>query len=123
MLPFIISLCLAGFFGGMATVPFWADHAAVWMLRTFHIFLFPDAIRLAVSLERDTAEWEFGNYEVRHPKIGTVWIGHDVLGIRVKIDEVTEWRPNWIERRIIWQAVNLAINRRIHEHLHRTLPA
>ena len=67
----IVFFCTAGFFGAIATAPLWVDRAIVWVLRTFHVFLFPNAIRLAVSLERDTAEWTFRKDQAEHPKIGT----------------------------------------------------
>lgn len=103
----IVFFCTAGFFGAIATAPLWVDRAIVWVLRTFHLFLFPNAIRLAVSLERDTAEWTYRKYQAEHPKIGTIWIGNCAYGINVKIiagDETLEWKPNWIERRIIRDA-------------------
>jgi hypothetical protein len=118
----IFFLCF-GAVGAIMMAPFWIDRAVVWVLRTFHIFLFPYAIRLAVSVERDTAEWKFGKYEAEHPRIGTIWIGNEAYGLKVKLGCDTEWRPNWIERRIIWDAVDRALSRSIQRHLDKTLPA
>jgi hypothetical protein len=115
---------VSGFFAVIASVPWWLDRAIVGVLRTFRIFAYPNAIRLAVSLERDTAQWEVTSSYLTHPEIGSVKVG-SVDSVCVHLDDNSRiiWIPNWIERRIIHDAVKQAIHRRINCHLDRTLPA
>jgi hypothetical protein len=107
--------------GVACSLPFWIDRVIVWLMRTLCIFLFPEAIRLAVSLERDTGEWTFATYCIKHPKIGAVKYPDSISILNVEIGEMV-WHPNWIERRIIYNACRAAERRHVNQHLHRTLP-
>ena len=104
--------CLATFVGSIATMPLWLDRAIVAAMRRLHIFAFPNAIRLAVSLERDAAQWTFSRYEAKHPTIGTISYLTGPSGLHVEfpngarveypgIQDMVRWDPNWIERRIL----------------------
>jgi hypothetical protein len=110
--------------GALATSTYWFERLIVWMLRTFHIFAFPNAIRIAVSLERDGGEWELGNSYIKHPKIGLVRID-GVHSVRLHLDDKQPaliWEPNFIERRIIWDAAQAWMAHRIDAHLSASLP-
>jgi hypothetical protein len=120
-----VFVIIALVFGALASGSFWFERVVVWALRTFHIFAFPNAIRIAVSLERDGAEWELGTSYLKHPKIGSIRMG-SVHSVCVHLDGKQPsliWEPNFIERRIIWDAVQAWMAHRIDAHLDRTLPA
>lgn len=123
-MKFLLFLLICGGIVALATVPFWFDRAIVWVLRTFRIFAFPDAIRIAVSLERDTDEWEFTANYANHPQIGSISIGY-VGSVCVHLDKQSTliWQPNFIERRIIYDAIQRVEQRRIHTHFAKVLPA
>jgi hypothetical protein len=98
------------------------DYVAVWLMRTFNIYVFPEAIRIAVSLERNTSEWTFGRDGIEHPRIGELRTGGR-LYLLIDFRTGQRWDPNWIERRIILDAIEHVTARRAHEHLERTLPS
>lgn len=126
MITFILVIVIVmGAIVCLGMSPFWLDRPIVWLMRTFNVLLYPDAIRLAVSLERDTAEWRFSKSQAAHQQIGTVWVGSSVFSVHLDItqgNDTIEWRPGWIERRIIYNAEKQARARTIHEHLDKVLP-
>jgi hypothetical protein len=97
------------------------DYVAVWLMRTFNIYVFPEAIRIAVSLERNTNEWTFGSNGIEHPRIRELRTGGR-LYLLIDMRTGQRWDPNWIERRIILDAIEHVTARRAREHLERTLP-
>jgi hypothetical protein len=110
-------------FAAVAFAPFWVDRAIVWAMRTCRIYAFPEAIRLAVSLERDAAQWQTDTHKWTHPIIGRLYYPDTVGILHLKIgDTAVEWKPNWIERRIICNAARQVVRRDIHRHLNKTLP-
>jgi hypothetical protein len=129
MSPIVSFFVFMAGFGGtivlIVTAPFWADRLVVWVLRSHSIIAFPEAIRMAVSLERDTAEWRFTKHEAEHQQIGAAWIANGAGGIHVDVklgNDTLEWKPNWIERRVIYDAAMLARARVIREQLDKVLP-
>jgi hypothetical protein len=109
------------------TSPLWADRLIVTIMRRGHIYLFPMAIRLALSMETQGDEWELDDTRLQHPSIGVVWLVTDrLLQVQLKSTNQSKnvtWRPNWIERRIIRDAAEGLIDRRRVAQLDRSLPA
>lgn len=103
----------------LATSPYWLDRVIVFLLRTCRIYAFPSAIRVAMSLEQHPEQWKFSKYEASHPTIGSVSFYVGAASLHLDFEGI-EWRPNWIERRIIFNAVRLVQSRRIAEHINRT---
>ncbi len=54
LIMYLVSLAVVGI---AAAAPCWADRVIVNLMRSLRIFVFPDPMRLAVSLQRDTGEW------------------------------------------------------------------
>jgi hypothetical protein len=50
MMPVLVFISISMILAALATAPLWLDRAAVWVMRSFHFFLFPNAIRLASVL-------------------------------------------------------------------------
>jgi hypothetical protein len=125
-MTFVVYMLTAGvLFLAIGFAPAWVDRSTVWAMRSLHVLAFPDAIRLAVSLERDVAEWRFSNRQAEHQQIGDVWIANGPFGTHVDVklgnDKIT-WKPNFIERRIIYDAALHARARTIHAQLDKVLP-
>jgi hypothetical protein len=105
-----------------ATATYWLDRVIVLVLRPG---AFPDASRLAVSLERDTNEWRFTDGSAEHQSIGTIRAPDSAWSLHMPLklgNDAIDWRPGYIERRIIWNALMDARSRVIHAHLDRALP-
>jgi hypothetical protein len=93
-------------------------------MRAGQIYLFPEAIRLAVSLERDTAQWRFSQYGAEHPTLGNLR-AHSayIVQLTTKVgDDTIEWEPNFIERQIIWNALSATRTRLLRAKLDKVLP-
>jgi hypothetical protein len=124
-MSFVLFMTGVGALVCLGMSPFWADRPIVWLMRTFNVFIYPEAIRLAVSLEGDTAGWRFTQRQAEHQQIGAIWIGNGVFGVHVDVklgNDTIEWRPGWLERRIIHDAERQARARTIHEQLDKVLP-
>jgi hypothetical protein len=122
---FILYMTAVGVFVCLGMSPFWVDRPIVWLMRQFNVFLYPDAIRLAVSLERDTSSWRFTQHQAENQQIGAIWISNGAFGVHVDIklgNDTIEWRPGWIEQQIIYSAEKQARACVIHEHLDKVLP-
>ena len=107
--------------------PFWLDRVVVFLMRTMRVYLFPIAIRIAYSLEREPEEWHLDVTELKHPTIGTIKFMNTAWDIRVDLPATNHmtgqrWKPSYIERRIICDAVNGLVRDRQMSLLDRTLP-
>jgi hypothetical protein len=106
----------------VATILVHLDYVIVRLMRHFHIFLYPDAIKLAMSLESDPAWQTYTAHSVVHPTIGRIEF-HDCPSLlHLGINQHIDWKPNWIERRIIADSAQVMVRRMIREHLDRILP-
>ena len=108
------------------TCPLWLDRLAVWFMREFNVYLYPDAIRLAISLQQNTDSWRFDEHWASHNTIGKIWIANGASYIRLKMpsgNDTIEWKPGWIERRIIYNAQKQACAKAIHQKLDKVLPS
>jgi hypothetical protein len=107
-----------GVIAAVGTGSFWLDRVAVVVLRCSGLgpALFPTAVGLAVLIVTHPEQWSSDKYHLRHPDIGSVWIRNGAYGLHVET-AMGEWRPNWIERRIIRQAVDWRLSNYIRDRL------
>jgi hypothetical protein len=107
-----------GLIAAVCTAPFWLDRVAVVVLRCSGLgpALFPTAVGLAVLIVNHPEQWSSDKYYLRHPDIGSIWIRNGAYGLHVET-AMGEWRPNFIERRIIRQAVNWRLSNYIRDRL------
>jgi len=116
------------FCGGVmaiALAPFWFDRTVVAVMRHGHIYAYPMAIHTALSLQRHPDQWTLDYRSLRHPTIGTLdWLGGKVEApfITLTLPDKQTWKPNWIERRIIADAVEDFLRARRNAHLDQLLP-
>jgi hypothetical protein len=123
---FIIWLTMCATIGGVATIPFWVDRVVVRLLPGWSRAAFPAAARVALSLERDTADWRFSDSGAQHQGIGEIRAAYGPRSLHVLVEFGTDrldWEPNFLERRLLWNALRAARARLIHEQLAVALPA
>ena len=115
---------IAGFVLFLATLPqpFWIDRLVVILLRRLGLgmALFPTAVGIAVSIITHPEQWSSDGDHLIHPDIGTIWIANAARGIHVDT-EMGRWEPNWIERRIIREAVDWRVSNYIRDRLEVTV--
>jgi hypothetical protein len=117
---------IAGTGAMLATMPLWFDRVIVFVMRRGQIYLFPTAIRLALSLETQEDEWQLDGDKQLHPSIGKVWLVSERM-VRIELPNTNQsknvvWEPGWIERRIIRDAATGLKTRRLAALLDRSLP-
>ncbi|MFC7738581.1 hypothetical protein ACFQX4_22875 [Roseomonas sp. GCM10028921] len=85
------------------------DRITAFLLRPFHHRLFPLAHRIARSLREEPGTWTFERerYRAKHGPSGlSIYTGlADASGLRFETN-VGEWKPNFVERRIVRNALN-----------------
>lgn len=82
------------------------DRIIVFVLRKLQIYIFPTAIEISNSINRSPKLWEVTDKEVINKKANiSIMTSYDADRLKVLIARV-EWKPNKIERRIIWDASN-----------------
>jgi hypothetical protein len=115
---FSVVCASGGVIAAVCTVPLWLDRAAVVVLRCSGLgpALFPTAVGLAVSIVSHPEQWSSDKYHLTHPDIGSIWIGNGAYGLHLET-AMGEWRPNFIERRIIRQAVDWRLSNFIRDRL------
>jgi hypothetical protein len=79
---------------------FWIDRIVVFVLYRVDLPLFETAWLVAESIYRHPDEWavKYGHL-LEHPRLGELR-AYSVRGL-----ELDGWEPNFIERRIIWDAI------------------
>jgi hypothetical protein len=119
LLIFLV-LCIAcvAAVAALCTTPLWIDCLVVILLRRLGLgmMLFPTAVGIAVSITCHPEQWSSDGYHINHPDIGRIWIGNAAYGIRVET-AFGKWQPNFIERRIIREAVDWRIGAYIRDRL------
>ena len=90
-------------FGGIAgAINF--DRLLVMFLCLINAPVYEEARRLADLIYQHPEQWKLSSYTMTHPKIGDIWsIG--ALGLHVEGRGFGRWDPNFIERRIIYNAI------------------
>ena len=90
--------------------PFWAGRVIVALTRKCRIYAYPTAIRIALSLQRSPEQWTLSyRSSLSHPAIGTLeWVGSRVEArlVTLALPDRQTWWPNWIERRILADAIS-----------------
>ena len=117
---FVIWLASCGVIAALVTTPLWADRAIVAVMRNCRIYIYPTAIRIALSLQRSPEQWSLEHRGLKHPTIGTLeWIGGSIT---LTLPDRQAWKPSWIERRILAEAVEGWLRQRREAHLDPHLP-
>ena len=80
------------------------DRIAVLALREIETPFFREAWAVAELIYRRSEPWQVDRYELTHPKVGRISHFGYAVGLSVS-GPFGEWRPNFIERRIIWNAI------------------
>jgi hypothetical protein len=98
--------------------PFWYDRVAVIIVRCSGLgpALYPTAVGIAMSIYNHPEQWSSDGYTMSHPEIGSIYIGLHAWALEVTT-EMGKWKPNFIERRIIREAVDWRIGRYIRDRL------
>jgi hypothetical protein len=97
-------------------VPLHFDRIVVILLRRLRIPLYPTAIGIAVAIVNQPEQWSSDGYKLSHPDIGSIWIANGAFGIKLDTN-MGKWSPNYIERRIIREAVDWRIGAYIRDRL------
>jgi hypothetical protein len=112
--------------GSILTVVFQGDRLLVMVLRLIDAPVYPEARMIAALIYRHPEQWKMGTYQMEHPSVGQIWVGHSASGVHVE-GKFGRWDPNLIERRIIANAVawyrSAYIKQLLSETLHKTQPA
>src|SRR3954470_20852882 len=119
VLAVFFAICATGgLLFAVCTVPLWFDRAAVVVLRCSGLgpALFPTAVGIAVSIVTHPEQWSSDKYPRRHPDIGAIWIANGAYGGHLETP-IGEWRPSFIERRIIRQAIEWRLSNYIRDRL------
>jgi hypothetical protein len=104
----VVLVSLAGSTGGTIALVYNADRIIVAVLRRTGLPVYPLAVSIAVLIFEHPEQWSGTEHTMSHPKVGSIWISNGVSFTRIK-SEFGEWKPNWIERRIIRDAVDWRI--------------
>jgi len=123
----IFFLCLILAVVAIVTLPWWLDRTLVRMTWPIVAAIYPLSSRIAYSLVNKPDEWHLDDADASHPTIGKIRGGQDAFSIRVQLPDTNQsrnqtWRPNWIERRIIYDALSHLIGSRRKAKLDQTLP-
>jgi hypothetical protein len=97
-----------GSLGCVAVIAFNFDRIVVRLLRCSGMPVYPLAVSIAVLIYKHPEQWTCRTHEMLHPKVGSVWTSNKAYGLHVDSD-FGRWDPNWIERRIIRDAVDWRI--------------
>lgn len=109
---FIVALIGTGIFAA-----YHLDRIAVFVIRRANIPVFRVAVGIAIMIVEHPEQWSFDKYHMWHPDIGSIWTGNGAYGVYVET-EMGKWQPNFIERRIIREAVDWRISRYLRDRLH-----
>jgi hypothetical protein len=71
---------------------------------------------MAMLIIQRPEQWSFDHYRMSHPDIGSIWIANGAYGLHVET-AIGDWKPNFIERRIIREAVDWRIEQYLRERL------
>lgn len=115
----IFLLCVFLIVSAIATIVFAArnlDRLIVGIIRRANIPVFSVAVGIAMLIVEHPEQWSFDRHRMSHPDIGSIWIANEAYGLRLET-AMGDWKPNFIERRIIREAVDWRIARFIRERL------
>jgi hypothetical protein len=95
--------------GGLMLLVYNFDRVLVLLLRPLHPRLFPLAHRVARSLREEPDQWDYDRDRGRatHRPSGLVVVAGwgDASAVRFTT-KVGEWKPSWVERRILRNALD-----------------
>lgn len=102
-------LCLAGFYiaiGGSLLIAFKFDRIMVFVLRLANAPVCDDARQVAASIYQHPEQWKSGllGYTLINPTIGEI-TSFSASMLHLEGKAFGRWEPNFIERRIIYDAV------------------
>jgi hypothetical protein len=101
-------VCYMGTVGCLVLLAFNADRIVVALVAYSGLPLFPLAMSIANLVYQKPDEWSAGSHKMTHRKVGSIWTANCAHGLHVETDFGC-WKPNWIERRIIYDAVRWRI--------------
>jgi hypothetical protein len=105
-LNFLLCAYLAA--GIIAAILAFRDRIVVALMQRFGLHLFPESVGIALLIYKHPEQWTCTKYEMRHPKVGAIWVANKAYGLEITA-EFGRWTPNKIERRIIRDAVDWRI--------------
>jgi len=117
---FALIIGIVAVLGGIAAFIRYFDRIIVALMRCFNIIIFPTAISIAMLILEHPEQWSHDQYRMSHPDIGSIWIANESYGLKVET-AFGDWIPNFIERRIIRDAVDWRINQYIKRRITQAL--
>jgi hypothetical protein len=106
LLWLICYLAVCGVIAGIIIAGFNFDRIAVAFLCLVNAPIYEEARRLATLIYQHPEQWKMTSHTLTHAKVGEVWSG---LGcdssLHVEGEGFGRWDPNFIERRIIYNAI------------------
>jgi hypothetical protein len=113
-------ICAAIVATGLVAMHF--DHIAVFALRLVGAPVFEEARMVAALLYQHPEQWTVTSYGMEHPQVGKLHSVTHVAGLHIT-GPFGDWQPNFIERRIIWNAVHWHQRAHIKRLLRQSMPS
>jgi hypothetical protein len=112
MLFLLVCLCI----GAIAVMIVHFDRIAVAVIRSMHLPVCQTAVGIAILIVEHPEQWSCDQHRLSHRDIGSIWIANAAYGLHVDT-AMGKWTPNFIERRIIREAVDWRIGRFIRDRV------
>ncbi len=97
---------VSAFIGGVPLIGVNFDRIAVAFLRLVNAPVYEEARRIAALIYQHPEQWVMTNHTLRHPRVGEIWHGLSCnSSLHVEGEGFGRWDPNFIERRIIYNAI------------------
>ena len=97
---------VSAFAGSVPLIGINFDRIAVAFLCLVNAPVYEEARRIAALIYQHPEQWAMTSHTLRHPRVGEIWSG---LGcnssLHVEGEGFGRWDPNFIERRIIYNAI------------------
>jgi hypothetical protein len=99
------------------SAPLWIARVLVVAVRGLGMgVFFPTAVGVATLIVNHPEQWSSDKYRLIHPDFGSIWIANQAYGLHFELP-TGDWKPNLIERLIIWEAVEYHMQRYIRDRL------
>jgi hypothetical protein len=96
------------------------DRIAVFVLSVLNAPVYEEARRIAASIYNTPQQWKPGIYGLTHERIGSICSSSLACSLYLSGDAYGTWQPNFVERRIIYDAVRWHRRMSIRAGLHET---
>lgn len=115
-----VSFLFVGIVVGFVTIPCWLDRFIVNIIRLFNIPVCQTAVMIAISIVQQPDQWRASSHSLTHKEVGHIWSANGAYGLH--LDTLSgKWKPNWIERRIIYEAVDWRLKNYIRVQTQKAL--